>query len=247
MKQKSAIARLRGKIERLRYNFRHASYVFRARHPYLLSYVRSGVMLLLPLISIVAVTACLVWLDGKSSASNPLLRFDAQQLVFSQVTIVSLTSSIVALTSGFSARPLYGLRISEVVFDRPVLNLLTLFLPVLLTLVNLGMYFTLQSDIVILVLYCCTFLLTIWQIVRVAEPVIAPKWLDERARRMYYRGCVKQMRNDRPLFPSVDRRMKELWHSTLALIDRSDARVAENIGLEMDLAAQLLCTKRHIY
>ena len=142
---------------------------------------------------------------------------------------------------------MYGLRISEVVFDRPVLNLLTLFLPVLLTLVNLGMYFTLQLDIVILILYCCTFLLTIWQIVRVAEPVIAPKWLDERARHMYYRGCVKQMRNDRPLFPSVDRRMKELWDSTLASIDSGDARVTENIGLEMDLAAQLLCTKRHDY
>ena len=229
-----------------------AAYGFRQfifRHHFAL--VRARLIAESVLVFALGILGCfaIVWLNANYQMSIP-----AKELVVSQIAVVSITTSIVALIAGFGTRTIYGFHLSEAVFRRPMADTALLFIPIALTVINLLALVTKESnplgldvDGLILFVFFLAYYFVFIFVGKIASAVIRPKAFDDAVQLLYLDENVKQMKKDRPLKAAQSKSLSQLQDVTFKYIDERSTLANENIRAELRLAEALLLTKRELY
>lgn len=164
----------------------------------------------------------------------------AKNLVIAQITIVSISTSIISLVASFDNKYIYGMRLNEALFRPLWLFRPLLFAPLLLTLFNLWILISGYNDVAITAIFLISMMLMmvcVWKMLRV---FLAPDTFKENLRRYYFNENRIQLLKARPLDSKLSQAMLSFRDITMQHVISCSPEESENLNAYILLAEHSL-------
>lgn len=164
----------------------------------------------------------------------------AKNLVIAQITIVSISTSIISLVASFDNKYIYGMRLNEALFRPLWLFRPLLFAPLLLALCNLWILISGYNDVAITAIFVISMVLMmvcVWKMLRV---FLAPDAFKENLRRYYFKENRRQLLKARPLDSKSSQAMLSFRDITMQYVVNCSPEESENLNAYILLAEHSL-------